>query len=1170
MTEATIGCPACGTPVVPGARFCYQCGSSLGGAGEAAAQTAAERRIVTVLFGDLSDFTAWAEEVDPERVGTVTSRVLTALAQTVTDVGGTVDKLTGDGIMAVFGAPVAHEDDAERAVRAAARMQTAVRRLMQAESGGGQRLGLRVGLNTGEVLAGVQAEMAYTVVGDTVNTASRLSDAAGIGAVYAGRDTAQATMPVASWRSLPPMRLKGKHERVAAFELLGLRPPGSSRIGVGEEAPFVGREAELGRLIGRVREAADTRSPGAVLVTGEAGIGKTRLLVELSRALREQPDGQLLWGRCTPYGEGRHLAPILDWVRTSCGITEDDSTEVAIEKVRRTAGRLRPSGSGPSPAAVGERLTDLLGLDRPAPAPRAGAVPGTSGGLPLGAPALDAVRMLAEGSARDGPVVLIVDEMQWATPTLLQAVARVTGRMAGPVLLVAAGRGEVFAADADPDWWRRLPEPELLPLTPLDAVDSDRLLCAYLGGDELDSSVRERLVFRAGGNPFFLSELVQLLVDRGLLRRTGQRWSLAGELPDDVLPAGVQAVLTARIDGLDAAAKAVLRDAAILGYRFRLPAVAALAGRDGDEVRAALDRLSARGIVVQPDEAEPAGYAFRHTLLRDAAYAGIPKGARARSHAAAAVWAAEHLDGPPEENATFVAGQGERAAGLAAEMGLPVDDPAWRARSLAAAALAQLAGAARAREEHQTAEQLCSRGLTLAPDGAQALREELLLERAIARAALARLDDADADLAEPLAADRPQVRAGALVARGEVQRRQADEDAARTTLVAGLAAARDAGADRVTGEALRQLGLLDYLSGRLRAAEDRFQEAFELAQSCDDPRGAGWALQQLAWSATTRADYPRAERTLSRAADVFSELDDSGGLAWCAGTEALIRLLQGRLVDARNLATGLLPMGEVMGERWGVAACRTIAAFAAAELGDVGVAAQQAEQARESFGALGDRWGAGLADVARAAAERGAGGPDRGLAAAESALATADAQRYPVTGSLAMVVAGYCQLDLRRFDDAERCAGQALTALAELDLEPNAAVGAQVLLAQALRGRGELDWALALLEKATESSEQPSLIFPRRQATAHRAGALLDSGRRSEAVAAAHQAMRVPAEDVRSRIVSLRVLAQCYAASGDPVAARAALRQGVALAYSTDQVSERPATERALEELGSN
>ncbi|TAL20042.1 MAG: hypothetical protein EPN99_09690, partial [Frankiales bacterium] len=311
-------CPVCGTPTVPNARFCFACGAAL--PASTGPETDAERRLVTVLFGDLSDFTSWAEDLDPERVGVVTDRVLATLTAAVSEFGGHVDKLTGDGLMAVFGAPTAHEDDAERAVRAAARMQTAVRRVVEEESGGGRRLGLRVGLNTGIVLAGTQAHLSYTVVGDTVNTASRLSDAAGVGSVLAGRDTALATMSIASWRSLPPLRLKGKREPVPAYELVGLRAPSASRLGLGEEVPMIGRDAELGLLVGRVMEVADREEPRTVMLTGDAGVGKTRLTQELSRFAGELPGARVLWGRCPPFGEGRDLAAVAEMVRTACGI----------------------------------------------------------------------------------------------------------------------------------------------------------------------------------------------------------------------------------------------------------------------------------------------------------------------------------------------------------------------------------------------------------------------------------------------------------------------------------------------------------------------------------------------------------------------------------------------------------------------------------------------------------------------------------------------------------------------------------------------------------------------------------------------------------------------------------------------------------------------------------
>src|SRR4051812_16944330 len=553
MTESAepLVCPVCGTPPVPGARFCHNCGAVLDVAGFT--EATAERRIVTVLFGDLSDFTAWAEDLDPERVGVVTDRVLAALSRATVDMGGRVDKLTGDGIMAVFGAPTTHEDDAERAVRAAARMQSDVRRLMEEETGGGRRMGLRVGLNTGEVLAGVQAHLTYTVVGDTVNTASRLSDAAGVGAVFAGRETALATMSLASWRALPPLRVKGKREPVPAYELVGLRPPGAAPLGLGDEAPFIGRgagvgrpvgklldvggngqptpvigrDAEFGRLVGKLLDVVESEHPSTVVVTGEAGVGKTRLLVELDRFAAELPAVRLLWGRCTPFGEGRELAPLAHWVRMAFGITDADDAAVAEARARRTLTRLsRASVERPISAATTDRLLALLGLVEWAPlGPRDAATPGSGAGSRD--PFVDAVASVLAALVADGPLVLVIDDAQWAAEDLMRSMAQLVAELPGPVLLVAGGRSDVLGQP----WWDRMPGLEVLPLAPLDDSAAERLLRAYLGGAQLDPVTRDVLLGRAQGNPFFLAELLHLLVDRGLLRRVGEGWRLTGELP---------------------------------------------------------------------------------------------------------------------------------------------------------------------------------------------------------------------------------------------------------------------------------------------------------------------------------------------------------------------------------------------------------------------------------------------------------------------------------------------------------------------------------------------------------------------------------------------------------------------------------------------------------------
>jgi class 3 adenylate cyclase/tetratricopeptide (TPR) repeat protein len=1174
-------CPVCGTPTVPNARFCFACGAALPeGAGN---ESDAERRLVTVLFGDLSDFTSWSEDLDPERVGVVTDRVLATLAAAVAEFGGHVDKLTGDGLMAVFGAPTAHEDDAERAVRAAARMQSAVRQVVTEESGGGRRLGLRVGLNTGIVLAGVQAHLSYTVVGDTVNTASRLSDAAGVGAVYAGRDTAVATMSIASWRSLPPLRLKGKREPVPAYELVGLRAPSASRFGLGDEVPMIGRDAELGLLVGRVMEVVDRESARAVLVTGDAGVGKTRLAQELSRFAGELPGARVLWGRCPPFGEGRDLASVAEMVRTACGIDESDDLDTARERVARTVARLEhPAYTGPVPRAMAERLQSLLGLEPEAGAgPRDTAAPGAAVG---GDQVRQAVAALFSALAGDGPLVLVNDDLHWATPVMLDGLLDVVAQTRGRVLLLGVGRPDMLepVPGSSTPWWQDLPQVEVLPLLPLEQSASERLLRAYLGSpsDEVDASVQDALLTRAEGNPFFLGELLHLLVDRGALVREQERWVVSGELPDGLLPAGVRAVLAARIDGLDGQAKGVLRDAAVLGLRVTVEGLVAVGKASGhgdpDVVRQAVRRLVERRLLEAggPSPAEEESYAFGHTLVRDVAYAGLAKADRARRHAAAARFAETSQALSPEvarsaEADAAAASHGERAVRLATEMGLPAADPAWAARGTAFAALARLGHDALGRDDNAAAEAVFRRALALAdPAHDQELPPALVLPvhvgHAQALAALHRLDEAEAELAPALDAVEDGVRAGALLVLGDVRRKRGQVVPARESFVSALTAAASAGVDRLSGEALRQLGLLDYFDGRLRDAEERFRQAHALAVQVHDLRGAGWALQHLAWSATTRGDYLLADRTLEQAAAVFTDLEDTGGLSWVAGTEGFVRLLQGRHTQARELAQSVLPLGQAMGERWGVAALLTIDALAAAELGDVTVAAARGAQASEQFAALGDAWGRSLALTAQGMAARGADEPDRAVELLSEAVHVSERGRYPVTASLALVAMGYAHLDRGDLDGAEASAWRASALLAGLDLDPSAPLGAKVLLAQVMRARGDLHGALAEIDAALQVSDTPALLFPRRQALAHRAGVLLQLGRQDEALTTAREAVATPTEDVRARVLALRVLGSALRATGDEAGARDHIEQALEAARSTGQRSEIAATERLL------
>ncbi|HEX7744196.1 MAG TPA: adenylate/guanylate cyclase domain-containing protein, partial [Micromonosporaceae bacterium] len=584
-------CPVCGTVAVPGGRFCHHCGAALPAA---ASLPAAERRVVTVLFGDLSDFTSWAEDLDPERVGAVTSRVLAALAGAVKTFGGHVDKLTGDGIMAVFGAPVAHEDDAERAVRAALSMQRAVRRVLDDERGGGAPLGLRVGLNTGEVVAGVQAAIEYTVVGDAVNTAARLADVAAVGAVYTGARTAAATRHVASWRQLRPLRLKGKREPVEAYELLGLLDAPGTRSGLGDEAPFVGREAEIGRVAGRLAEVVDQAVPRVLVLTAEAGIGKSRFGAEAERFASGYSVGAGRYGvhtgarvlsvRCAAFGERRRLAPLADLVRIAVGLPRDGSTgvtrPVVEERLRRLGQRLARQRPDPPPVAV-DLLLALLGY---ADLPATDGMPGgaewvSSGPAPDAEAVPTAVAELLSALAAENPLLVVVDDLHNATPETIHALGVTLSRLAGPALVLLLGRPELVRTAGV---LTRVADAEVHTLPPLRGADAARLLTSYLGGGRLPQADTDRLLATAQGNPFYLAELVTLIKERGALTPVTRAdaagtWRLApGSLNSRLLSRDLAAVLAARIDALPADARSALRDAAVVGDTVPAGAIEAL------------------------------------------------------------------------------------------------------------------------------------------------------------------------------------------------------------------------------------------------------------------------------------------------------------------------------------------------------------------------------------------------------------------------------------------------------------------------------------------------------------------------------------------------------------------------------------------------------------------
>ena len=1189
-------CPVCGTVAVPGARFCHNCGVALPAA---ATLPATERRVVTVLFGDLSDFTAWAEDLDPERVGAVTDRVLAALAGAVKTFGGHVDKLTGDGIMAVFGAPIAHEDDAERAVRAALAMQRAVRRVLDDERGGGAPLGLRVGLNTGNVVAGIQAALEYTVIGDTVNTAARMADAAAIGTVYAGADTSTATKRVASWRHLRPLRLKGKREPVEAYELLGLRDAPGTRSGLGDEAPFVGREAELGRVVGRLAEVVDRAEPRVLLMTAEAGVGKTRFATEVERLAAGYDPGpgryaahagaRVLSVHCEAYGERRRLAPLADLVRTAIGLPVEGNgvtRPVAEERLRRLTHRLTRAAASVLPPVEPPRiavdlLLTLLGLGEPVPPP--GAPSGTAwapvapGGPDPDADAIPAaVGDLLSGLAWEAPLVVIVDDVHDATPETLNALGVTLSRLAGPVLVLLLGRPEVVRSAGA---LTRVADAEVQALPPLRGADTARLLTAYLGGGRLAQPDEDRLLATAQGNPFYLAELTTLLMERGALtagaadRGGAAPWRLApGSLGGRLLSRDLAAVLAARIDALPSDARSVLRDAAVIGDAVPADALEALrerrTGRDGRpaavvavELERAVEELLSRRMLRRARD----GYAFATPLMREAAYAGVGRADLAERHAYLAGWGAQRTGS--EALDAFVAEHAERATALADSVGLR---PEAAARGVAHLGVAALTGAARRAlrlGEPALVVDYIERAAKLA--GALPAADRLVHARALLQ--LRRPTEALA-YAEKITAntEEPDIRAGALLVAGRAHVLLGEPARALAAWHEALAVATEAELPAERAEAMRRLGMADFLGGRLAQAGARFAAAYQVAVGAGDRRSQAWSLQNLAWVTTTRGDFAGADAALARATRLFAELRDPMGRAWLRGTTAFARLLAGRLGEAQRLARVFLPFGERVGEAWAVGTLRAVEAFAAAELGELAEADRDARRAYRDFAAAADDWGRGFSLVVRGVIARGLGEPDHALDLLTDALRYGEHIGHPLLIGMARTIRGLVALDRGDPSAAEADAHAVLDVVEPHNVLDVAEVGPRVLLALSRLAAGEPEVAVRLLEPVAAAAHEPSLLFSRRQAVAHYAQALLAAGRVPEAVEAARRAVALPAEDVRSGVVAARMLAEALAAAGEPGPARAAAADAVERAYGSQQISERAAADALVERLAAD
>jgi class 3 adenylate cyclase/tetratricopeptide (TPR) repeat protein len=734
-------CSSCGKELPGEFPFCPFCAAPL--TARPAASVHEERKVVTVLFCDLVGFTAASDAADPEDVRARIRPYHARLRQEIERYEGTVEKFIGDAVMAVFGAPVAHEDDAERGVRAGLRILEAIEDLNEQDPT--LSLQVRIGVDTGEAVVALGArpeEGEGIVTGDVVNTASRLQAAAPVNGIACSAQTHRATERVFDYAELEPVAVKGKAAPLTLFRPLRARARFGSDVTRLHGAPLVGREVETSALIGTYERACQQRSCQLVTVVGEPGVGKSRLAAELFEYIENRP-GLVRWrqGRCLPYGDGIAFWALGEIVKAEAGILESDSTEAAAAKL----GQALPP-EVPDRAWLEDRLRPLVG----------------AGGVPASREeSFTAWRRAIESWAEVRETVLVFEDLHWADDALLSFLEHLADWSDGvPLLVLCTARPELY--EQHPTFGGNARNAQRINLAPLTEEETARLVSSLLEQTVLPADTQRTLLERAGGNPLYAEEFVRLLADRGQVREVEQ------EIPDTV-----QALIAARLDTLSPERKSLLQDASVVGKVFWSGALAELSDREPLEVEQALHEL-ARKELVRPARTSSmegeAEYGFWHAVVRDVCYAQIPRATRAVRHAAAAAWIERKAGARIEDLAEVLA----HHYGNALELGRAAGRTE-RAREIEASAVRNfaLAGERALALDVASAEANLARALALCPEGDA--RRPGLLERWAhaahqqgrlheARAALEEASDGYRELGDAVAVGRTLVATGPVLA----------------------------------------------------------------------------------------------------------------------------------------------------------------------------------------------------------------------------------------------------------------------------------------------------------------------------------------------------------------------------------------------------------------------
>ncbi len=833
------------------------------------------RKTVTVVFVDVSESTRLASRLDPERLREVMLRYFETVSGVLERHGGTVEKFIGDAVMAVFGVPTVHEDDALRAVRAATEVREAIETLnAELESARGVRIQIHIGVNSGEVFVGGGTEEDTLVTGDAVNRAARLQEAAGPGEVLIGDATYRLARDAVVVERVDSLDVQGNDDSSTAWRLVGVvegAPSFARRL----DTPLVGRARELAQLRLVFERVVEEQTNYLFTILGPAGIGKSRLALELVNTLSEA--ATIVSGRCLAYGEGITFWPL---------------REIVLDLSRDRPG-----------ASISALLED--DADRDAIAARISGAIGRSEGTATAEEAFWAVRRLFEAVAREHPLIVVFEDIHWAEPTLLDLIDHVAEwSRDAPILLLCLARPELL--DTRANWGGGKLNSTSLMLEALTDDEAGALIDHLVGDRELAPELRRRIAEEGGGNPLFVEQMLALLAER--------------PGTDVAVPPNIQTLIAARLDGLTDAERTVIERAALMGTRFWQGAVADLLPPEAREALPSVLEVLIRKELIRHDSAEVAGqqgYRFRHILIRDTAYAAIPKSVRADLHERFATLIEATAGDRLTEIEEIIGYHLEQASALRAELA-PIDDHGADLAARAAHRLAAAGGRALARGDVSAAAKLLGRAAALLPPDAPE-RTRLLPALGGALVVAGELAQADDVLQEAIAAGAAAGdRRVELHARLEhaFLRALTDPDVSveqlRRVADDAIPELEAAGDDLGLAKAWRRIADVHWMGSQWREQEEALERALPYAEKAGDSRETGSILMRLAmalyWGPTPAPEaIERAEQALGRAQG--NPAVESAFLVSLAGLQAMS--------DRFDEARGLLERGEGIAEELG-------------------------------------------------------------------------------------------------------------------------------------------------------------------------------------------------------------------------------------------------------------